>query len=107
MNQQRFLLKASSIAVLMLIAQLQAQAQSQSSNAPAPAVAQEIQQVVITGTALARGTRKIDTAFSIPTATEEQLKMAAPSSTADVLKLVPGVYAESTGGQSGANVEVR
>jgi iron complex outermembrane receptor protein len=66
-----------------------------------------MQQVVVTGTASASGTRKIDTSFSITTATEEQLKMAAPSSTADVLKIVPGVYAESTGGQSGANIEVR
>jgi iron complex outermembrane receptor protein len=41
----------------------------------------EIQQVVVTGTASARGTRKIDTAFSITTANEEQLKpprQAAP-----------------------------
>jgi outer membrane receptor protein involved in Fe transport len=66
-----------------------------------------MQQVVVTGTASASGTRKLDTSFSITTATEEQLKAAAPSSTADVLKIVPGVYAESTGGQSGANIEVR
>ena len=103
MNQKRFLLTSVSVAVLTLIGNTQALAQTA---APEP-VAQEIQQVVVTGTALARGTRKIDTAFSITTATEEQLKMASPSSTADVLKLVPGVYAESTGGQSGANVEVR
>ena len=63
--------------------------------------------MVVTGTASSRGTRKIDTSFSITTATEEQLKSASPSSTADVMKLVPGVYAESTGGQSGANIEVR
>lgn len=102
MNHQRFLLTSVSIAVLTLISQAQALAQTESQ-----AVQQEVQQVVVTGTALAGGTRKIDTAFSITTATEEQLKMASPSSTADVLKLVPGVYAESTGGQSGANVEVR
>ncbi|RYE95820.1 MAG: TonB-dependent receptor, partial [Oxalobacteraceae bacterium] len=70
-------------------------------------VQKEIQQVVVTGTASASGTRKIDTSFSITTANEEQLKQAAPTSTADVLKIVPGVYAESTGGQAGANIEVR
>jgi iron complex outermembrane receptor protein len=99
-------LSAVALAVLALAAQAQANAQS------APAAAQdspqqEVQQVVVTGTASASGTRKIDTSFSITTATEEQLKEAAPSSTADVLKIVPGVYAEATGGQSGANVEVR
>ena len=70
------------------------------------AVQAEIQQVVVTGVATG-GVRKLDSAFSITTATEEQLRQAAPSSTADILKLVPGVYAEATGGQSGANIEVR
>ena len=100
-------LSAVAIAVLALVAQSQASAQQAS---PLPAqdnVQKEIQQVVVTGTASASGTRRIDTSFSITTATEEQLKQAAPSSTADVLKIVPGVYAEATGGQSGANIEVR
>ncbi len=77
------------------------------STPPKDAVATEIQQVVVTGTASATGGRKIDASFSITTATEEQLKEASPSSTADVMKLVPGVFAEATGGQSGANIEVR
>jgi iron complex outermembrane receptor protein len=108
-SHKQFLLSSVTLAVLTLINQAQAAGQA-TPPAPTPesgAVAAEIQQVVVTGTASARGTRKIDTAFSITTATEEQLKAAAPSSTADVLKLVPGVYAEATGGQSGANVEVR
>jgi outer membrane receptor protein involved in Fe transport len=99
-------LSAVAIAVLALVAQTQACAQ-QSTPPAQDNVQQEIQQVVVTGTASASGTRKIDTSFSITTASAEQLKEAAPSSTADVLKIVPGVYAESTGGQSGANVEVR
>ncbi|KQQ87062.1 TonB-dependent receptor [Massilia sp. Leaf139] len=110
MNQSKqFVLSSVALAVLTLVGQAQAAGQA----GPAPqdaanaAVTQEIQQVVVTGTASASGTRKIDTAFSITTASEEQLKAAAPSSTADVLKLVPGVYAEATGGQSGANVQVR
>ncbi|QGZ40615.1 TonB-dependent receptor [Pseudoduganella flava] len=77
-------------------------AQAATSNA----VQNEIQQVVVTGVATG-GVRKLDSAFSITTASEEQLKQASPSSTADILKLVPGVYAEATGGQSGANIEVR
>jgi iron complex outermembrane receptor protein len=110
MNKHKQLsLSSITLAVLALVGQSQAAAQT----APAPnpaapdAVAAEIQQVVVTGTASAKGSRKIDTSFSITTATEEQLKAASPSSTADVMKLVPGVYAESTGGQSGANIEVR
>jgi iron complex outermembrane receptor protein len=109
-NHKQFLLSSVTLAVLTLAHQAHAAGQSaEPATAPAPkeSVAAEIQQVVVTGTASARGTRKIDTSFSITTATEEQLKSASPSSTADVLKLVPGVYAESTGGQSGANIEVR
>lgn len=112
MNQSKqFVLKTVALAVLTLVGQAQAAGQAGGQALPQDAtnaaVTQEIQQVVVTGTASASGTRKIDTAFSITTANEEQLKSASPSSTADVLKLVPGVYAESTGGQSGANVEVR
>ena len=109
-NHKPFLLSSVALAVLTLLNQASAQIATPAAPEPAAApesVAREIQQVVVTGTASSRGTRKIDTSFSITTATEEQLKSASPSSTADVLKLVPGVYAESTGGQSGANIEVR
>jgi len=103
-----FLPSAIAAAVLILVNQ---SAQAQTAEAPAAEpskeVSKEIQQVVVTGVASARGVRKVDSAFSITTANEEQLKQAAPSSTADIMKLVPGVYAESTGGQSGANIEVR
>ena len=112
-----FLPSAIAAAVLILVNQsaayAQAQAQTEPAASTAPAaepsneVSKEIQQVVVTGVASARGVRKVDSAFSITTANEEQLKQASPSSTADIMKLVPGVYAESTGGQSGANIEVR
>lgn len=108
-HHKQFLLSSIAMAVLALAHQAQAAGQSATpaDSAATPEVNKEIQQVVVTGTASAKGTRKIDTSFSITTATEEQLKTASPSSTADVMKLVPGVYAESTGGQSGANIEVR
>ncbi|QBE63537.1 TonB-dependent receptor [Pseudoduganella lutea] len=118
----RFLLSSISLAILALTGQVRAAA-PQEAVAPAAtqdvsgasgnaaqeggaAVQAELQQVVVTGVATG-GVRKLDSAFSITTATEEQLRQAAPSSTADILKLVPGVYAEATGGQSGANIEVR
>ncbi|MGO4781232.1 TonB-dependent receptor plug domain-containing protein, partial [Lysobacter sp. 2RAB21] len=37
----------------------------------------------------------------------EQLQEAVPLSTADALKVVPGVWAESAGGSTGANIFVR
>ncbi|MGB9990231.1 TonB-dependent receptor [Massilia sp. SM-13] len=109
---RKLLLSSISLAVLTLINQAQAAepqaAAAEQAAAPAQkdAAQSDIQQVVVTGVATG-GLRRLDSAFSISTANEEQLKAAAPSSTADILKLVPGVYAESTGGQSGANIEVR
>ncbi len=100
-------LSTVALAVLALVAHAGAAAQEASPLPPQDNAQKEIQQVVVTGTASASGTRKIDTSFSITTATEEQLKQAAPTSTADILKIVPGVYAEATGGQAGANIEVR
>jgi outer membrane receptor protein involved in Fe transport len=67
--------------------------------------AQTLQQVVVTGTANG-GLKKIDASYSITTATLQQIKEANPVSAADLLKISPGVYPESSGGQSGANIEV-
>ncbi|KQV50665.1 hypothetical protein ASC95_15025 [Pelomonas sp. Root1217] len=67
----------------------------------------ELEAVVVTGTARREGVRKLEAGFSITTATEEQIKQAAPTSTADILKTVPGVFVETSGGQAGANIRVR
>jgi outer membrane receptor protein involved in Fe transport len=98
-------LSAITLAVLALSQQAYAQTQA----APAgdqQAVNQEMQQVVVTGSA-SNGVRKLDATYSITTANEQQIREAAASSTADLLKIVPGVFAESTGGNAGANIEVR
>lgn len=63
--------------------------------------------VVVSGAAQSRGLRKRDASYSITTATLEQVQEAAPNSTADLLKIVPGVWAESAGGNTGANIDVR
>lgn len=98
-------LTAVAIAVLTLTQQAQAQVQA-APQAESTEVSKEIQQVVVTGSAV-NGVRKVDATYSITTANEEQLREAAPSSTADLLKIVPGVFAEATGGTAGANIEVR
>ena len=63
-----------------------------------------LQQVVVTGSAT--GVKKIDASYTLTTATAEQIKMANPKSTADLLKIAPGLWPESTGGQTGANIEI-
>jgi len=104
-SHNKFLLSSVTLAVLALINQ--AQAQTAAAAAKTDAVSAEIQQVVVTGVTSGGAKRKIDSAFSITTATEEQMKQANPTSTADLMKISPGVYVESTGGQTGANIQIR
>jgi len=75
-----------------------------------PASAQEdeaIEEVIVTGTAGGAEIRKFDASFAITTVSDEAINEYQPQSTADLLKLVPGVWSESSGGVSGANVFVR
>ena len=67
---------------------------------------QSLEQVVVTGSASSTGVRKIDASYSITTATDAQIQQANPRSAADLLKLSPGVWPESTGGETGANIEI-
>lgn len=73
---------------------------------PDASKAKNLDQVVVTGNAATGGLKKIDTSYSVTTATAEQIKMANPKSTADLLKIAPGLWPESTGGQTGANIEI-
>ncbi len=66
-----------------------------------------IEEIITTGTAGGAEVRKFDASFAITTMNDEDINKFSPKSTADLLKLVPGVWAESSGGVSGANVFVR
>ena len=68
--------------------------------------AKTLDQVLVTGNAAAGGVKKIDASYSITSATADQIREANPKSSADLLKIAPGVYPESSGGQTGANIEV-
>jgi outer membrane receptor protein involved in Fe transport len=74
--------------------------------AGAPQSMQSLNEIVVTGAPTATGVKKLDASFSITTATAEQIKELNPVSVADLLKISPGVYPESSGGQTGANIEV-
>ena len=72
--------------------------------APAPDNAPEI---VVTGTANSQGVLKQAAPYAITTMNEQLIKDVAPTSAADLVKIVPGLYAETTGGVAGPNIEVR
>ncbi|MET1023820.1 MAG: TonB-dependent receptor plug domain-containing protein [Pseudoxanthomonas sp.] len=98
-----------SVAIAAVLAPAMAQAQ-EAAPAPAPAATERqdattLDTVVVTGSA-AGGVKKIEASYNIVTATAEQIKQANPKSTADLLKISPGMWPESTGGQTGANIEI-
>ena len=76
------------------------------SAAPAPDVVDTGADIIVVGTAGA-GTRRQDAAFAVTSLTADAITRLAPTSAADLLKSVPGVSAESSGGQNGANIFVR
>lgn len=98
---------ALSAAIALALAPVIAGAQESTPAQQASRDAKTLDSVVVSGTAQFKGLRKRDASFSISTATPEQIQEAAPTSTADLLKIIPGVWAEASGGGTGANVFVR
>lgn len=75
--------------------------------APPPTSAQtsqSLQQVVVTATATA--VKKLDASYQITSVDNELIKEANPISSADILKVAPGIWPEASGGQTGANIEI-
>lgn len=72
----------------------------------AAAAAPETADIVVTGTPFGRA--RLDAPFAISTFNAQAIERAAPLSTADLLKAVPGFSAEPSGGQGGGqNIYVR
>lgn len=69
--------------------------------------ASRIEEVVVTGVPGGGEMSKLDASFSITNVTPEDITKFSPKSTADLLKTIPGVWSESSGGVAGANVFVR
>ncbi len=63
-------------------------------------------EVVITGVGTAGGLKKFDAAYSVTSLSQAQITQANVTAFADILKSSPGVYIETSGGPTGANVEV-
>jgi outer membrane receptor protein involved in Fe transport len=87
-----------------------APAMAQGSAAPAAPAAddqgEQVEDIIVIGTAGA-GVRRQDAAFALTTLDAAAIDRAQPASTADLFRNVPGVSAESSGGQNGANIFVR
>lgn len=64
------------------------------------------ERIVVTG-AVARNQTVMQSSVSVSTLTTEDIQIAAPRSTAEIFRMLPGVRSESTGGDGNANIAVR
>ena len=88
---------AAALALLPMLAQAQA--------AEPAADGLKLDSIVITGTATAR--TKMKQSVSVSTLDADQLQNAVAASAVDVLRTVPGLRAEASGGEGNANLGVR
>ncbi|MDE2149221.1 MAG: TonB-dependent receptor [Gammaproteobacteria bacterium] len=95
---------ASEKATLATQPQAAPQAKSAAARQATPTAPLELNSVVVTA---GRNTRKLNASYAITTANSQEIEKIAPRSTADLFKITPGVWVESSGGDSGANVFVR
>lgn len=107
MNRKILVGLLGSVAGLALAMPAQAQDAAPTDASAAEQPVDDANVIVVTGTAGGAGLRKQDASFAITTVTADELLTAGPKSTAEVFALVPGVWAESSGGKSGANIDVR
>jgi outer membrane receptor protein involved in Fe transport len=66
-----------------------------------------VDELVVTGRAGTEGQKKVEASYAITTVSEEKLRMQSPPSVAEVLKNVPGLWVEASGGVGGANIRAR
>lgn len=79
---------------------------SQASSSPAPSKPHTLQAIVVTGNVTAGGIKELESSYAINVVTPQQIHDFAPHGTADLLKTIPGMWVESSGGATGANVYV-
>lgn len=92
----------------MSIGQAHAQSAGEPAAEKAPAAETgtlNLDAVVVTGTSTRAS--KMKQSVSISSISAEQVSKTAPANAADILRTVPGIRAESTGGDSNANVNIR
>ena len=94
-------------AVILALSNQHAYAQQNTNNEQSASTDKNVERIIVSGTPAGMGVRKIDASYAVTNIDAEQIIKLSPKSTADLFKAVPGVWVESSGGESGANVFVR
>lgn len=92
-------------AVAFALTQMSSAQAQEAPSAAAPADGLNLERVVVTGTAT--GSSKMKSSISVSTIEMSAIEQGAPTSAAEVLRSVPGIRAESSGGEGNANITVR
>ena len=96
----------SRIALAAALAALQlGAARAQTADAAAANDGLKLDAVVVTGTSTARS--KMKQSVSVSTLDAEQIEKAGATSAAELLRAIPGIRSESSGGEGNANITVR
>ena len=101
------LVKNVPLAILCWVSTASAQGQSSNNASSDTRLTSFVEEIIVTGTAGGSELSKLDASFAISTLDDQDIAEFSPKSTADLLKAIPGVWAESSGGVSGANITVR
>ncbi|WP_420429743.1 TonB-dependent receptor [Kordiimonas sp.] len=97
----------STTAIAAVIAMSATAVSAQDAEADTDADNMAFEEIVVLGTPGGAGVRKQDASFAITTMNADTIGLAGAKSTAELFTLVPGVWAESSGGIAGANIDVR
>lgn len=98
-------IQLTSMAAAISMALLQMSAAHAQTVAPEQKNTLNLDTVVVTGTPI--GTSKMKASVSISTLEADQVMQSAPTNAAEILRAVPGVRSESSGGEGNANLTVR
>jgi len=78
-----------------------------SAHAQGSAAGEPVDEIVVIGTPGGAGADRQAASFAVTTINAAAIEKFSPQSTADLLKGIPGVWVESSGGVAGANIDVR
>ena len=100
-----YTLKASSIGYVTFSKSVKVNGADVIINASLAADLNSLDQVIITGVVNPRS--KIESSISVTTMQPATIQQSAPRTTAEIFRTIPGIRAESSGGEGNANIAVR
>ncbi|MDZ4308089.1 TonB-dependent receptor domain-containing protein [Allopontixanthobacter sp.] len=100
-------LKGSAALTALAVTSLTAPAFAQDGNSQEAAADDEFADTAIVVTAVARGQNQLESSVSVSSLGAEAISDLNPSSSADLIRQLPGIRSEASGGEGNANIAIR